>query len=220
MLLSLYRQGSELKQRSSSEIAELVRCVRAGSEAALSELFDCYKSQLRRIVSFRLDCRLQGRVDPSDILQEAFIDLLKRLPEFPDKNMSFFVWLRLVTSERVLACHREHLNTQKRDPRREQRIQPATSGASSVLLAAQLMGNFTSVAGKAIQAEQNAKIQAVLDSMDAIDREVIALRIFEGLTNGEAAEVLELTKQTTSKRFIRAIRRLREIVSTLPGFEE
>ena len=184
------------------DLGPLLDDARKGSENALAELFAHYKDQLRRIVAFRLDSRLKGRVDPSDILQEAFIDLLKRLPEFPDKNMSFFVWLRLVTNERVLACHREHLNTQKRDPRREQRIQPAYSGASSVLLAAQLMGNFSSVAGKAIQAEQNAKLQAALDSMDAIDREVIALRIFEGLINGEAAEVLELTKQTTSKRFI------------------
>ncbi|MEO1616150.1 MAG: sigma-70 family RNA polymerase sigma factor [Planctomycetota bacterium] len=199
---------------------ELLKLAIGGDETALAELFAQFKDHLRRIVAFRLDSRLKGRVDPSDILQEAFIDLLRRLPEFPEKNMSFFVWLRLVTNERVLAFHREHLNTQKRDPRREQRIQPAYSGASSVLLAAHLMGNFSSVAGKAIQAEQNANLQAVLDSMDPIDREVIALRIFEGLTNSEAAEVLELTKQTTSKRFIRAIRRLREILSTLPGFNE
>ena len=87
------------------DLGPLLDDARKGSENALAELFAHYKDQLRRIVAFRLDSRLKGRVDPSDILQEAFIDLLKRLPEFPDKNMSFFVWLRLVTNERVLACH-------------------------------------------------------------------------------------------------------------------
>ena len=92
------------------------------------------------------------------------------------------------------------------------------TGVSSVFLAAHLLGRHTSVVGGAIRAEQKAQLEAVLETMDEVDREVIALRIFEGLTNGEAAEVLDLTKQTTSKRFIRAIGRLREILDSIPGF--
>lgn len=208
-----------MQTNNDSDINRLVERAKIGDQSALAGLFGRYRDQLRRIVAFRLDDRLKGRVDPSDILQEAFIDLLKRLKEFPTKNMSFFVWLRLVTNERVLACHREQLNTQKRDPRREQSMVAAHNGASSVLLAAQLMGNFSSVTEQAMRAEQNGKLQAVLDAMEDVDREVIALRIFEGLSNGETAEVLQLTKQTTSKRFIRAIGRLRETLTDLPGFQ-
>lgn len=201
------------------ELESVIARVKTGDEDALAELFHHYKGQLRRIISFRMDQNLKGRIDPSDVLQEAYIDLAKRLPEFGKQDgMSFFVWLRLVTKERLLGFHRQHLATQKRDARREVRIRQNTSGASSVFLAAHLLGRQTSVVGKAIRAEQRAQLEAILDTMDETDREIIALRVFEGLTNGEAAEVLGLTRQTTSKRFIRAIGRLRETLGTIPGF--
>ena len=204
-----------------NSIESLVGEAGNGSEPALAELFSRYKSQLRRMVSFRMDQNLKGRVDPSDVLQDAFIDLQQRLPEFDKKGMSFFVWLRLVTKERLLRTHREHLGAQLRDARREISINLAAQGAaSSVCLAAHLLGRYTSVAGKAIRAEQSAQLTTVLEQMDDCDREIIGLRIFEGLTNGEAAEVLDLTKQTVSKRFIRAITRLREEMVQLGGFQD
>lgn len=192
-----------------------------GDEAALAELFGRYKSQLRRMVAFRMDQNLKGRIDPSDVLQEAFMDLQKRLPEFEDKGMSFFVWLRLVTKERLLRSHREHLGAKMRDARREVSMDNGMrSAVSSVCLAAHLLGKYSSVAGKAIKAEQSAQLKIVLDQMNDCDREIIGLRIFEGLTNGEVAEVLELTRQTVSKRFIRAITRLREAMVELGGFQD
>lgn len=199
-------------------VSQLVQEAIDGSEAALAELFSRYRTQLRKMISFRLDQNLKGRVDPSDVLQEAFIDLAKRLPEFGDKGMPFFVWLRLVTHERLLRVHREHLGTQKRDPRREIKHRYTYSDATSMSLAAHLLGKSSSVEGKAIRAEQSARLHAVLEDMEPQDREIIALRMFEGLSNGEAAEVLELTKQTASKRFIRAISRIRNEVKDLPGF--
>jgi RNA polymerase sigma-70 factor (ECF subfamily) len=198
----------------------LVIQAKDGDNEALAELFSKYKKQLRAMIAFRMDQHLKGRVDPSDILQEAFLSLSQKLPEFRDKDMTFFVWLRLVTHESLINVHRRHLNVQKRDPRREISFHLRNMEATSISLAAHLLGNNTSVAGKAIRAEQRARLQAVLDGMEATDREIIALRIFEGLTNGEAAEVLGLTKQTTSKRFIRAIERLKEFVADMPGFSE
>ncbi len=200
------------------EILALVKTATNGDKDALAELFSRYRTQLRGMIAFRMDQKLKGRVDPSDILQEAYFDLAQRLPEFGNKEMSFFVWLRLVTKERLLKVHREHLGAQKRDARREVNHLNVMSGMTSACLADHLVGNYTSVAGKAIKAEQSVRLRAILDEMDEDDREVIALRIFEGLTNGETAEVLELTKQTTSKRFIRAVTRLRVEISDMPGF--
>jgi len=196
----------------------LVAQATSGDETALAELFSLYKTQLRRMIAFRMDGRLKGRVDPSDILQEAYFDLAQRLPEFGQKEMSFFVWLRLVAKERLLKVHRQHIETQKRDARREVAL-PQDNATTSLSLAAQLLGRFTSVVDKAIRAERSARLHAVLDSMDQNDREIIALRVFEGLTNGETAEVLGLTKQAASKRFLRAICRIREELKELPGFE-
>jgi RNA polymerase sigma-70 factor (ECF subfamily) len=201
------------------EIEGLVDRTRQGDKEALARLFDFYRDPLRRMIAFRMDDRLRGRIAPSDVLQEAYLQLEKKMADFATKDMSFFVWLRLVTHERLLGFHREHLATQKRDARREVKVNSYAGGTSSVFLAAHLLGNHTSIMGRAIREEQKAQLEAVLDTMEDVDREIIALRIFEGLSNGEVAEVLGLSKQTASKRFLRAIERIRSLLEQLPGFE-
>lgn len=198
-------------------VETLLQRAKEGDESSLAELFSLYKQQLRAMIAFRLDRNLKGRIDPSDILQEAYLDLAKRLSGFDPNKMSFFVWLRLVTHERLLITHRQHLGAQKRDARREVAA-PLYSAASSLSLAEQFAGKFTSVAGKAIRIEQKVRLQALLDDMDDQDREVIALRIFEGLTNRETAEVLNLNTKTSSSRFLRAIARLREALGDSVDF--
>ena len=167
-----------------------------------------------------MDQQLKRRVDPSDILQEAYLDLATRISEFKNKNLSFFVWLRLVTKERLLRTHRKHIDAKQRDARREISFNQAPTGTlSSICLVEHLIGQYSSVIGNAIKAEQKIRLQALLDEMQECDREIITLRLFECLTNDEAAQVLGLTKQTTSKRFIRAIQRIRSEVQLLPDFK-
>lgn len=201
---------------------ELVARARAGDGAAMAELFDLYRQKLRSIVAFRMDPNLRGRIDPSDVIQESYLDLAKRLGDFGTKNnMSFFVWSRLVTIERLLSIHRAHISAQKRDARRELSIdQDVGVSQTSVSLAAGLLGKLSSASGKAVRAEQKTKLHEILGMMHANEQEIIALRIFEGLSNGEAAEVLSLTKQTASKRFLRSLEQLRDLVRDVPGLEE
>lgn len=200
-------------------IRGLVAQAADGDETALAELFSQYKAQLRRMVSLRMHPKLNGRVDPSDVLQDAFLDVHKRLPEFQKSGMSFFLWIRFITKERLLRTHRAHLEAKKRDARRDVSVDYGHYGeVSSICLAAQLLGKYSSVAGKAMKEEQNTLLRAVLDGMGESDREIIGLRIFEDLTNGEAAQELGLTKQTVSKRFIRALLRVKEVLSDLDGF--
>lgn len=199
----------------------LVQRAVEGDKQALAELVGRYRPRLRSMISFRMDKHLQGRIDPSDVIQEAFLELAEKLDDFKLKKMSFFVWIRLVTMERLLRLHREHLTTQKRDARRELSIDNQLgSDATSMSIALRLLANATSVADELERAEQQAALLKLLSQMDPIDREVIALRVFEGLSNGEAAETLELTKQTASKRFVRAMRRLRESMLLVPGLSE
>src|SRR5438105_8151427 len=100
--------------------ADLIGRATAGEEAALAELFDRYRGRLRQMVRLRLDRRLQGRVDPSDVLQDAYLDLAQKLPDYVHKPpMPVFLWLRLVTGERLLRVHRQHLGAAMRDAGRE-----------------------------------------------------------------------------------------------------
>jgi RNA polymerase sigma-70 factor, ECF subfamily len=198
----------------------LLRRAADGEREALAELFHRYRRRLRQMVRLRLDHRLQGRVDPSDVLQDAYLDLDARLPEYArNPTMPPFLWLRLVTGQRLQQVHRLHLGAAMRDAGREVSLyRGALPQASSVSLAAQLLGRLSSTSRAVVRAEMQLQLQAALNAMDPIDREILALRHFEELANSEAAAVLGLSKTATSNRYFRALGRLRAALEAIPGF--
>ena len=201
----------------------LIERALTGDESALAALFDGYRGQLRRMIRLRLDRRLSGRVDSSDVLQEAYLDVRKRLDEYArdPAAMPFHLWLRLVAGQRLTDVHRFHLGAQMRDAGQEVSLDRGPfPQANSVSLAAQLLGKMTSASHAAIRAEHKLIVQEALNGMDPIDREVLALRHFEHLSNDETAQVLGLTKSAASNRYIRALKRLKEILSSIPGLRE
>ena len=193
---------------------------RAGDPAAAGELFAASRDRLKRMVRLRLDRRLQARLDASDVLQEAFLDVQKKAAEFAAKpDMPAYLWLRLIVAERLLILHRHHLGTRMRDAGQEVSLhRGGLPTASTHSLANLLLGRITSPTQAAIRAERQIRLQEALNSMDAIDRDMLALRHFEELSNSEAAAVLGLTKTAASNRYIRALKRLKEILASLPGF--
>jgi RNA polymerase sigma-70 factor (ECF subfamily) len=202
-----------------SETTRLIEQAVRGDQRALGKLLGRYRERLRRVVALRLDRRLQGRVDPSDVLQEACLDAARRLPEY-HKNpaMPFFLWLRLLACQRLVDEHRKHLGAAACDAGREISLyRGALPATSSAALAAHLLGRLTTPSQAAIRAERKLRLQEALNSLDPIDREVLALRHFEELSNTEAAAVLGLDKSAASKRYARALVRLKEILASFPG---
>ncbi|MBI4601189.1 MAG: sigma-70 family RNA polymerase sigma factor [Planctomycetes bacterium] len=166
------------------------------------------------MVDLRLHPRLRGRIDPSDVLQDAFLDASRKLPRYlRDAPMPVFLWLRRVTADRLHDIHRDHLAAKARDARREVplRAGPAGPEASSFALADVLLQKGASPSEAAIHAEERASIQNALDSLDATDREILVLRYFEKLSSAEAAQVLGLREEATRKRYLKALKRLREV---------
>jgi RNA polymerase sigma-70 factor, ECF subfamily len=214
--------GEPVMNPDSELMDDLVQRATQGDQAALAQVFDRYRDRLRQMVRLRLDRRLQGRLDPSDVLQEAYLDFSRRLPDYVrEPNMPFYLWLRFLTGQRMIDLHRQHLGAQMRDAGQEVSLyRGALPQASSVSLAAQLLGRLTSASRAAIRAESQIRVQEALNSMDALDREVLTLRHFEQLTNDETAAVLGVKKSTASNRYIRALKRLKEILAGLPGVEE
>jgi RNA polymerase sigma-70 factor (ECF subfamily) len=198
---------------------ELLRRAGAGYPDALAELFARHRDQLRRMVRLRIDRRLQGRVDPSDVLQEAQVDILRRAAEYAaDPRLPPFLWLRLITGQRLSALHRRHLGAQKRNAGQEIALHRGPMPqATSLSLAEMLLGRLTSPTQAAQRAEVRLMLQEALNGMDPLDREVLTLRHFEELTNAEVAQALGLTKTAASNRYIRALERLREILAGVPG---
>jgi RNA polymerase sigma-70 factor (ECF subfamily) len=203
----------------SGESLDILERLQAGDQQALTDLFQHYRDRLRRMVELRLDTRLQGRVDASDVLQDAFLDVATRLdgylrgPELPA-----FLWLRLIVSERLLIYHRRHLGAKMRDAGCEVSLyRNAMPQASSAALASMLLGRLTSPSHAAIRAERVLRVQDALNALDPLDREVVALRHFELLSRAETAQVLGITEEAGAKRYIRALKRLKAILAAMPG---
>jgi len=199
-----------------SNVDDLLGRAKSGDEQALAELFNGYRDRLRRMVHLRLDRRLQGRLDPSDVLQDAFLDYSRRFSEYTaNPTLPFYLWLRMLTGQRLIDLHRHHLGAKMRDAGQEVSLyRGALPQASSVSLAAQLLGRITSASLAAIRAETQLRVQEALNSMDPIDREVLTLRHFEMLNNEETAQVLGIKKTAASNRYIRALKRLKDLLPT------
>ena len=202
-----------------SETGRQLERVAAGDQAALAGVFQQYRPRLRKMVQLRLDRRLQGRVDPSDVLQEAFLDISRRAADYAlNPEMPFFLWLRMMTGQKLLEFHRRHLGTQQRDAGREISICQSYPEVNSHLLASQLLGRFSTASQAAMRAEQQTKLEEILNGLEPIDREILTLRHFEELSNTEVAQVLGLSKSAASNRYIRALARLKNHLSDSPGF--
>src|SRR5262249_35422907 len=184
------------------DVDRMVERAAAGDQRAWSEILARHRARLRRMVALRLDRRLQGRVDPSDVLQEACLDAARRLPGYlRDRPMPVYLWLRVLAGQRVQEQHRRHLGAAARDAGREVSLQRGPlPGATTAALADHLLGRHTSPSQAAVRAERRVLLQEALNGLDPIDREVLALRHFEERSNGGAARVLGPDKSAASKQ--------------------
>ncbi len=203
------------------EQPEIIEQLRASREEALAELYQLVQERLRRVIDFRLDYRLNGRVSNSDVLQETYVRAAQRIDSYLQKpDMPFFVWLRLEANQRLQEIHRFHFGAEKRDIRREVKLKNNNQdqGNTSVQLAAHIVAQMTSASGVFQKAQQIDALEKTLSEMNDTDREVIALRHFEELSNIETAKVLGIAPEAASKRYIRALKRLKEIMQQHAAF--
>jgi len=203
--------------KGTDENVERLRLAAQGDAGSWEALVAESRQRLRRMVAFRLDQRLQGRVDPSDVLQDAYVEARQDLGTYLRQSpLPFFLWLRGIAGNKLRELHRHHLGTQMRDPRREVSIyEGALPETTTTALAAGLLGNLTHASEAAIRLELKLQLQDALNAMDPLDREVLALRHFEQLSPTETAQVLGIKEKAAAMRYVRALRRLREILSSL-----
>ena len=203
----------------SSETNQLLEQAAQGNPQGLGTLLARHGDRLRRMVALRMDRRRQGRIDPSDVIQETYLEASVRLAEYlRDPSMPFFLWLRFLAGQKLVTLHRHHLGVQMRAAGQEVALcRGSLPEASSAALAGQLLGHDTRPSEAAVRAELKIRVQEALNSMDPIDREVLALRHFEQLSRAEIAQVLELSEGAAGKRYIRALERLKRILGCPPG---
>lgn len=189
---------------------ELIRKGLRDGEAQIGDLLSKHRDRLKRLVELRLDPRVRGRVDASDIIQETQVTAIQRWKEYlDDPEVPLFVWLRFLALQTLTVAHRRHLGTKARSASREVSLQkyPAETSAA---FAAQLVGQLTTASQTAEKAEDKLRLEQALGGLDAKDREIITLRHYEQLSQKEAARVLGISEAAAGSRHVRAISRLRK----------
>lgn len=199
----------------------LVQRIKAGDQQAFAELFLLFRPRLWRFINLRLHPQLRGRVDPDDVLQEFWLRAVARIDYFPETaTPAGFIWFRMILTQTLIELQRRHLGAEKRSAIRERSLNGGWSPEStSSSLAIQLSGNFTTPSSAFIRAELAGQLEVALQGLDDIDREVLALRHFEELSNAETAMALNLSVAAASKRYIRALQRLKGVLELIPGLE-
>lgn len=183
-----------------------------GDPEAVGQLLEDFRSRIARMLTVRMDPRLRGRVDASDVIQDTFLEVHNRLEDYRSRgDMPFFLWVRFLAGQKLVQMHRRHLGTERRDARRELpdalRRMP---GASTITLAGALMSSGVTPSEVAMRMEDEERLVRVLDELKELDREVLALRHFEGLSNLEVAQLLDIEPSAASRRYVRALARLQE----------
>jgi RNA polymerase sigma-70 factor, ECF subfamily len=198
---------------------DLLDAARSGDEGALAVLVERHRQRLERMVWLRMDRRLQGRVDPADVVQEAYLAVRGKFAQYvAEPRLTFFLWLRLEVGQKLVEVHRFHLKTQMRDAGQEVSLhRGALPQVTSLSLAEHLLGKLTSASHAAMRAELKLKVEEALNSMAPHDREVLILRHFEELSIAEAAEVLGIKPSAAGNRYMRALKRLKDVFEEMPG---
>jgi RNA polymerase sigma-70 factor (ECF subfamily) len=189
------------------------------SEADLAAEFQRHRDRLRRMIELRLDARLKGRIDPSDVLQETWLDAARRVAECPQQNSTDpFLWLRFLAGQKLLEVHRRHFQVQARDAGREQRLGHVSSAeADTSTIACELLDSLTPPEMAAERNELLEKLQTALEGLEPLDREILVLRHFEQLSAVEIAECVGLPEWTCRRRYLSALRLLRRMIDHESG---
>ena len=203
----------------SVRLNELLQQASRGDDELFSELLEKHRQRLQKIIAVRIDNRLRGRIDPSDVVQEAYLEASQRLDGYlVDRKLPFFLWLRFITLQKLALTHRQHLGTQARDASRDISLyRHPSSEPSSAVLAEQLLGRLTGPSQVALRTERMMRVQQALERLDPVDVEVLVLRHFEELTHTEIGKLLGIQRAGASHRYQRALKNIRTAIEELPG---
>ncbi len=210
-----HRSGGSFSETDRMDAIEqdLIDRISRGDQSAFGPLMDLHAGRIKRMISVRMDSRLRGRIDDSDIFQELQLDVIRRLPEYTEKReTSFFEWLRFLGRQKLAELSRRHVHTQSRDVRREERPGHHPDNDSSIALASFLVGEITSPSLQASRHEIRERLDAAIAGLEDSDREALLLRHAEQLSATEAATELGILPNAFRQRYFRALKRLKTVL--------
>ena len=201
---------------------QILADVKQGDADAINRLMDRHRDSIRRMIQMRLDNKIQRRIDVSDVVQDVLVEANRRLQTYLENpQMSFHLWLRQIAKDRIIDAHRRHRGSAKRSVDREKPLAvQAADDHSTMQLLDQLRDPELTPAAAATQQEMARAVERSIAELGDQDAEIIIMRHYEQLSNQEIAQALGLTEPAASMRYLRAVRRLREMLGTGPGGED
>lgn len=181
-----------------------------------------YTPRLRQMLQLRIAPQLAGRVGVSDVLQEAFVEVTRRLPQYLAERehsgeraaMPFFLWVRYLAGQELVRAYRFHVGARRRDAGRDRGLHAgAFPEASSACLAIALADSGISPSRAASEREAHEILAEALEALTPEEREILMMRHFEHLTNREIAHLLQMSEPGASLRHLRALKRLRGVLA-------
>lgn len=200
----------------SDKTQDLLNEVAGGDKSAVNRLMDRHRDAVRRMIQMRLDQAVARRVDASDVVQDVMLEASQRLTDYlQNPAMPFHLWLRQLAKDRIIDMHRRHRGAQRRSVDREQNFSGLGSDDQSAAdLAGLLKDAELTPAAAALRQEMQNRFLLALDQLEEGDREIIVMRHFEHLGNSEVADALGLSAPAAGMRYLRAIRKLREVLGS------
>lgn len=199
----------------SEQTQELLAAAGNGEGEAVNALMNRHREAVRKMVNVRLDRAVAARVDASDVVQDVLLEASQRLGNYINEpSMPFHLWLRQLAKDRLIDMHRRHRAAQRRSVDREKRMHAGYSDQSSLDLAGQLRDHELTPAAATIRRELETRFLTALQDLGEDDREIILMRHQEHLTNTEVADALNLSQPAAGMRYLRALRRLKEILAS------
>lgn len=204
---SLQRTGDALTDlQDSPETNDLLARATSGDDSALRLLWSQQVVALRRMVTLRLDTRLRPRFDESDVLQDTFCEVQRRLPDYLVRRpMSFGVWVRKTAEQTLLRLYRQHFRSAKRSVQREQLL----TDHSSLLLAQAFCASGDAPGEIVLRQELQDRVEAAVQRMPSASREILIMRHLEELSYREIGQLLDIAETAARQRYGRALVRLR-----------
>jgi RNA polymerase sigma-70 factor (ECF subfamily) len=196
-------------QPDSTQTRALLDGIRRGAPSALENLLARHRSELRDFIECHFDPRLRARVDPSDVVQDTQLELVRRMNDFlANQPMPFRLWLRKKAIDRLLNLRRDHVTRARRSVAREQRF----PDRSSLLLARPLLARGASPSQHLQARELAERVSRAVARLVLADREILLLRHGEDLPFEEISCLLDIEPAAARKRFGRALIRLQKVL--------
>ena len=188
--------------------------IRDGDGEAVNALISRHREAIRRLVHMRMDKAITSRLDASDVVQDVLFEASRRLSDYiSDPALPFHLWLRQLAKDRMIDMHRRHRTAQRRSVDREQPVNSIGDDDRSAADLAQLLqdAELTPAAAN-VRREMEEQFLDAVNQLNESEREIIMMRHFEHLSSAEAAQVLDMTPAAAGMRYMRALRKLSDVI--------